>query len=308
MQRRPAGTMSAVSRTDVPDEQVAGTAAELAALATEVRRRRELLGLSQVALSELTGISRTVITKVESGAWVPSVRTYARLRAALGLEAPPASLIPSRLPVRLDADLLTALCAALLVTRDVSLADLASALDISIPAVRENLDRAARRLEEVDFTLTDDGARVRLFPLRCAEAAVRTLTDVEEVSAPSAEQLEILAIVAYFGQATRALVEHYRGEESASLLDRLAKRGLLAKVRDDQALGAPNVYRVTAKALRAAGFPTVEAMRQAVAEGVSAEEQRRSPTLRSTAACQLRLPRHDPIRGALSGDRCRTFS
>ena len=52
-------------------------------------------------------------------------------------------------------------------------------------------------------------------------------------------------------------------------------RGLLAKVRDDQALGAPNVYRVTAKALRAAGFATVEAMRGAVADVVTTEERMR---------------------------------
>ncbi len=264
-----------VARTSVPTEQRERTQAELAELATELRRRRELLGLSQVALSEHTGISRTVINRVESGARVPSVRTYARLRAALGLEAPPASLITARLPVRLGEDVLTALCAALVVTRDVSLADLASALDISICAVRENLDRAAERLEGIGFSVTDDGGRVRLFPFPCAEAAVRTLSDVEEVATPSAEQLEILAIVAYFGQATRALIERYRGEESASLLERLSRRGLLAKVRDDHALGAPNVYRVTAKALRAAGFPTVEAMRAAVAGVVSAEERMR---------------------------------
>jgi len=55
----------------------------------------------------------------------------------------------------------------------------------------------------------------------------------------------------------------------------MSRRGLLAKVRDDQALGAPNIYRVTAKALRAAGFPTVEAMRTAVAQSVSAAERMR---------------------------------
>ena len=264
-----------MARTSVPKDQRERTDAELADLATELRRRRELLGLSQVALSEHTGISRTVINRVESGARVPSVRTYARLRAALGLEAPPASLIAARLPVRLGEDVLTALCAALVVTRDVSLADLASALDISICAVRENLDHAAERLEKIGFSVTDDGARVRLFPFPCAEAAVRTLSDVEEVATPSAEQLEILAIVAYFGQATRALIDRYRREDSASLLDRLSRRGLLAKVRDEQALGAPNVYRITAKALRAAGFPTVEAMRGAVAGVVTTEERMR---------------------------------
>jgi chromosome segregation and condensation protein ScpB len=80
---------------------------------------------------------------------------------------------------------------------------------------------------------------------------------------------------ALHSQATRSLIERYRGEESASLLERLSHRGLLAKIRDDQALGAPNVYRITAKALRATGFPTVEAMRSAVAEVVSAEERMR---------------------------------
>jgi chromosome segregation and condensation protein ScpB len=104
---------------------------------------------------------------------------------------------------------------------------------------------------------------------------VRTLTDVEEVASPPVEQLEVLATVAYFGQATRALIELYRQEDSESLLDRLVRRGLLAKVRDEQALGAPNVYRITAKALRAAGFATVEAMRGAVAGVVTAEEQMR---------------------------------
>jgi chromosome segregation and condensation protein ScpB len=59
------------------------------------------------------------------------------------------------------------------------------------------------------------------------------------------------------------------------LLERLVHRRLLAKVRDKKAPGAPNVYRVTAEALRAAGFPTVEAMRGAVAQGVTAEQQMR---------------------------------
>ena len=270
------GYSARVDRTAVrgkgKDRLGADARGELSEIARELRRRRELLGLSQVALSELSGVSRGIINRVEAGNRAPSIRTYARLRAALGLEAPASSLIATRLPVRLGEDLLTALCAALVVTRDVSLADLASALDISIPAVRENLDGAAQRLEGIGFSLSDDGGRVRLFPLPGAEAAVRALTDVEEVGAPSAEQLEVLAIVAYFGQATRALIERYRGEDSESLLDRLLRRGLLAKVRDDQVLGAPNVYRVTAKALRAAGFPTVEAMRHAVATVLTAEE------------------------------------
>ena len=40
---------------------------------------------------------------------------------------------------------------------------------------------------------------------------------------------------------------------------------LLAKVRSDRGLGAPYVYSVTAKAVRAAGYPSVEAMREVIA-------------------------------------------
>jgi DNA-binding phage protein len=53
----------------------------------------------------------------------------------------------------------------------------------------------------------------------------------------------------------------------------MVKRGLLAKVRSDRGMGSPNIYRVTAKALRAAGYPTVEAMRAVIEASLSAAEQ-----------------------------------
>jgi hypothetical protein len=52
----------------------------------------------------------------------------------------------------------------------------------------------------------------------------------------------------------------------------MTRRGLLAKVRSEGGQGGPNVYRVTTKALRAAGFPTVKAMRAAVSNTVSVAE------------------------------------
>jgi chromosome segregation and condensation protein ScpB len=263
-----------VDRTAVPSEQERDAEVELSGVALEIRHRRQLLGLSQVQLAEVSGVSRTVINKVEQGARVPSIRTYARLRASLGLEAPPAALIPAPVPTRLDGDLVAALSAALLMTREVSLGELASALDLAIPAVRENLDRVAERLHGVGFSLTDDGGTVRLWPLAGAPSeVVRALTVTEDDVQPSPEQVQILGLVAYFGQMTRALIEHFRQEDSASLLDRMVKRGLLAKVRSDRGVGSPNIYRVTAKALRAAGYPTVEAMRAVIQANVNAAEQ-----------------------------------
>ena len=263
-----------MDRTAVPSEQDRDGGVELSGIALEIRQRRRLLGLSQVQLAAVSGVSRTVINKVEQGARVPSLRTYARLRASLGLEAPPAALIPAPVPTRLDGDLVAALSAGLLMTREVSLGELASALDLAIPAVRENLDRVAERLHGVGFSLTEDGGTVRLWPLAGAPSdVVKILTVTEEDVQPSPEQVQILGLIAYFGQMTRALIEHFRQQDSASLLDRMVKRGLLAKVRSDRGVGSPNLYRVTAKALRAAGYPTVEAMRAVIQANLSAAEQ-----------------------------------
>ena len=193
------------------------------------------------------------------------MRTYAKLRAALGLEPPAAASIPQRLPLQLEEDLVSALCAGLLARHEASLADLASALDIAIPAVRENLERVAERLRPVGYTLTDDGGTVRLWPLPGPPSeVVRCLSAVEETVQPSPEQVGILGIVAYFGQITRTQIEAFRGEgemavDSASVLDRMVCRGLLAKVRSDRGLGAPYVYSVTT---RRCGRPATRASRR----------------------------------------------
>ena len=55
-------------------------------------------------------------------------------------------MIAQRLPLQLEEDRVAALRAGLLARHEASLADLASALDIAIPAVRENLERVAERL------------------------------------------------------------------------------------------------------------------------------------------------------------------
>ena len=283
-----------MDRTAVPSEQDRDAEVELSGVAVEIRQRRKLLGLSQVQLAEVSHVSRTVINKVEQGARVPSIRTYARLRAPLGLEAPLAALIPVPVPTRLDGDLVAAPCAGLLMTREVSLGELASALDLAIPAVRENLDRVAERVHGVGFSLTEDGGTVRLWPLAGAPSeVVRALTVTEEDAQPSPEQVQILGLVAYFGQMTRALIEHFRQEDSASLLDRMVRRGLLAKVRSDRGVGSPNIYRVTAKALGAVGYPTVEAMRAVIQASLSAAEQ--------TAMAREQEDQRSGVAGAVPG-------
>lgn len=229
-------------------------------------------------LSRVAHVGRTVINQIEAGTRFPSVRTYAKLRAALGLEPPAAAAIPRRLPLQASDDLLSALCAGLVARTRVPLAELASAADVSIAAVRENLERVAARLEPAGYTCTEDGGEVRLWPLPGRPSdVVQCLSVTEETASASPEQLQVLAIVAFFGRLTRAEIEGFRGGtaaslDSASLLARMVRQGLLAATRSDRGLGRPTVYTVTTKALRAAGFPTVDAMREVIAAQFSAPE------------------------------------
>ena len=269
-----------MERTGVPseDELQSDVRGDQRTIARELRERRLLLGWSQVQLSRVAHVGRTVINQIEAGSRFPSVRTYAKLRAALGLEPPPAAATPRRLPLQLRDDLVAALCAGLVARTRVPLAELASALDVSIAAVRENLERVAARLEPAGYTCTEDGGELRLWPLPGRPSdVVRCLTVTEETATPSAEQLQVLAIVAFFGHLTRAEVEAFRGGDaapvdSASLLERMVALGLLAKTRSDRGLGRPTVYTVTTKALRAAGYPTVDAMRDFIAAQFTATE------------------------------------
>ena len=272
-------TIAGMERTGVPgeDELHAEVRGDQRTLARELRERRLLLGWSQVQLGRVAHVGRTVINQIEAGKRFPSVRTYAKLRAALGLEPPPAAAIPRRLPQQQSDEFVAALCAGLVARARVPIAELASALNVSIAAVRENLESVGERLEAAGYTYSEDGGEVRLWPLPGRPShVVRCLTVTEETTSPSPEQLQVLAVIAFFGQVTRAEIEAFRGGgapvDSASLLERMVAQGLLAKTRSDRGLGRPTVYTVTTKALRAAGYPTVDAMREVIAAQFTAAE------------------------------------
>src|SRR5207247_483397 len=98
-------------------------------VATEIRRRRDALGLTLAEAAQLTGVSPTVICEVERGTRSPSLRTYAKLRDGLGLAAPSAALV-RRPPVEVPADdhYRATLAAAVITAGGAALADLATAL------------------------------------------------------------------------------------------------------------------------------------------------------------------------------------
>jgi chromosome segregation and condensation protein ScpB/DNA-binding XRE family transcriptional regulator len=239
-------------------------------VAVELRRRRELLGISQAAAARRSGVSRTVIWEIEAGTRVPSVRTYEKLRAGLGLVAPSSVLIPRREPLALNEKEMARLAACVVIGRSVLLSDLAAATATSIPAVREGLLAIASRLAAVGLVAADDGVQVEVAPLRFTEQAVAAIAGIDRLGEVTDEQVGIIALVAYLGTATRRQIEERRGEDSETLLRRLVARDLLEKVPDERAPGGPNVYRVTTRALAALAHPTLESLQGYLGQVVDA--------------------------------------
>jgi transcriptional regulator with XRE-family HTH domain len=226
----------------------------------EVRRRREALRWSQAEVARQSGVSRTVVCEIEAGQRVPSLRTYERLRTALGLDTAAAVLAPPRPRVTLGDEHLTRLAAAVLSVRTCSLGTLAEGLGVAIPAIREGLLAIADRLARVGLRTFDDGITVHIAPLPGCDDAVRSVSEVEDVATLSDEALAVLMLICVLGEPRRRDLETYRGEDCASLLDRLRRRGFVEVVGD----GGPGIthrYRITAKVLGAVGYPTVEAFR-----------------------------------------------
>jgi segregation and condensation protein B len=243
----------------------------------EIRRRRDVLGLTLREASVLTGVSSTVLCEVERGRRVPSLRTYERLRDGLGLTAPASALVErKRMVVPLEERHLATLAACIVTGGGAALADMAGALGVSIPAVREGLYAVGERLAHVGLAVVDDGTCARVAPLSFARDAVSALTSVEDVPSLSAEQLSVLCIVGYAGAVTRRRVEELRGEDSETMLRRMVSSGLLSATRDESSEHAPNLYRVTAKALGAMGYPTLEALQRWLADQLDPEQLRKA--------------------------------
>jgi chromosome segregation and condensation protein ScpB/DNA-binding XRE family transcriptional regulator len=247
------------SSTDTePAADLIGVAAPT--VATELRCRRELLGWSQAEAARRSGVSRTVINEIERGRRMPHTATYEKLRGALGLSLPTAqALLRRREPESWGERQLATLAACLLANRGGTLAALAEATGVSIQAVREELSLLGDRLASVGLAAVEDGDEVRLVPQLWAEVSVSRVTDLEVQQALSPEAVEVLVIVGMLGTPTRREIEDRRGgEDCESLLATMCRRELLDKARDDSLRGDPNVFRLTAVALGALGYATLE--------------------------------------------------
>jgi chromosome segregation and condensation protein ScpB len=229
--------------------------------ATALRQRRGFLGISIREASRRTGVSHTVISEIEVGRRLPTVRTFERLRRGLGLEAPTEILLRAAEPVEASETEMVRLAACLWACGGrVTLADLAGALGVPAATARGQLSLVASRLAACGLALTDDGVEVHLGALAVAEPALRALgvtTTERRRAALSTEAVAVLGYVGWNRDATRRQLEVFRGEDCETLLGRLVDAGYLVAVRDDRGR-RPNRYRPTELALEAFGVASLE--------------------------------------------------
>jgi segregation and condensation protein B len=255
------------------------------AIAAELRRRRDLLRITQVEAARRTGVARSVINEIEQGHRVPSVRTYERLRVGLGLTLPASTLVPRPSPPPVEEHHVARLAACLVAAHRAPLSDLAEALGITLPALREGLSVLGERLSPVGMQVVVDGIEAEICPLPFAQEAVGRIVSLERVRALTQEQVEVLAIVASMGSATRRQVERLRGEDCESLLRRLTQRGLVEPVPDEARPGAPNIYRLTTRGVAVCGHSSLEGLQAELLGAMEAKEVERLATLsRETGA------------------------
>jgi chromosome segregation and condensation protein ScpB/DNA-binding XRE family transcriptional regulator len=247
-----------------------------AGLAEELRRRRTALGWTLEQVAEQAQVSVGMLSLIETGKRRPSLRSWERIRMALGISEPlPVEVLQQ--PRREITDgLVATLGACLAAVRQATLAELAEATGWPVSEVRLALRRLAGQLEATGMQVLDDGSHVQLAPAKRFHQAVAELVQPERLPRLTQEMAEVLAIVIMDGMATRRRIEEVRGAASLSIgpegpgslprdssetLALLLSRGLLCAERDDHANGRPLVYRRTLRLLQLLGTETLEEVR-----------------------------------------------
>ncbi|MBJ7600022.1 SMC-Scp complex subunit ScpB [Candidatus Nephthysia bennettiae] len=255
-----------------------------ATLAEELRRRRMALGWTLEQVAEQAQVSVGMLSLIETGKRRPSLKSWGRIRGALGISEPLPEAAWRQQPREIADELVATLGACLAALRAATLAELAEAAGVSISEVRLALRRLAEQLESVGMLVLDDGSHVQLTPQRRFHDAVAQLVQPQQLGRLSQEQAEVLAIVIMDGMASRRRIEEVRGaaqlsigpdgpvtlpRDSSETLALLLSRGLLCADRDDHAIGRPLIYRPTPRLLQLLGTQTPEEAR--VRLGVSAQ-------------------------------------
>ena len=138
-----------------------------------------------------------------------------------------------------------------------AVAKIANLLKVSEVRVKAGLVELKEALQDSGrgLDLMVGGDRAQLVTAPELSVIVDKLTKDEFDTKLTPAALETLAIVAYFGPCTRALIEYVRGVNSAFMLRNLMIRGLIERKGDKQS-GNGYIYQATFDFLKHMGIAT----------------------------------------------------
>lgn len=150
----------------------------------------------------------------------------------------------------------------------VTTAELAEALEISMPAARETVMRLCTRYEEekrgLKIIMLGDAFQM------CSREEyaddVRKVTEPKKRRGLSTSVLETLSVIAYNQPITKSRIEAIRGVDSTYSIVKLTERGLIEEAGRLDAPGRPILYETTEEFLRCFGLPSLSELPQVMGE------------------------------------------
>ena len=139
-------------------------------------------------------------------------------------------------------------------TEPVSVAELASALELEPNLVESGIAELEANLQTRGLRLQRHGARVQLTTAPQLSAEVERFLGLEGITHLGRSGLETLAIIAYNQPITRPQIDSVRGVNSDSVLKSLLFKGLIFEVGRTAGPGRPILYATTPEFLQHLGL------------------------------------------------------
>ncbi len=146
----------------------------------------------------------------------------------------------------------------------VTMAELAAALEIEIPAARQTVQRLAQRYEEEKrgIKIITLGEAFQMCTREEYAECVRKVTEPKRRKGLSSSALETLSVIAYHQPITKSRIEMIRGVDSSYSILKLSERGFIDEAGRLDAPGRPILYATTEEFLRCFGLTSLEDLPQ----------------------------------------------
>lgn len=158
-------------------------------------------------------------------------------------------------------------CLLFVAPEPVTVAHLASSLDVPVELVEAALDQLAARLSQGGLRLQRSQSRVQLVTAPEAAAAIERFLGLNPTARLSPAALETLAIIAYRQPITRSQIDELRGVNSDGVLRTLLHWGLVEQGERLEQAGRPFQYGTTPDFLRYFGLQSLDELPPLTEEG-----------------------------------------